>query len=181
MQCTLAPNKNYLQVTKIEIRFFSNGLSQSKPDLLEPISFGSEVRLLALEQELQDLREQISTIVKTGKQSASRKHLLNLIIIFFNAWFVTLFLEPCLSNGNDTVRPPPPPPPLPPPTTPHIARRASLQEHMTDEPKKPPLITQKSMGDMLKDIEKIKLRPIARYKLNNKLSRLKISKLKLFI
>lgn len=54
---------------------FSNGLAPSKPDLLEPISFGSEVRLLALEQELQDLREQISTIVKNGKPSASRKYL----------------------------------------------------------------------------------------------------------
>ena len=54
---------------------FSNGLSQNKPDLLEPISFGSEVRLLALEQELQDLREQISTIVKSNgiRISASRK------------------------------------------------------------------------------------------------------------
>lgn len=51
---------------------FSNGLSQSKPDLLEPISFGSEVRLLALEQELQDLREKVATIVKSGNQSVSR-------------------------------------------------------------------------------------------------------------
>ncbi|KAJ8669848.1 hypothetical protein QAD02_001107 [Eretmocerus hayati] len=119
----------------------SNGLSQSKPDLLEPISFGSEVRLLALEQELQDLREQISTIVKPGKQSAS---------------------QPCLSNGSNCVRPPPPPPPLPPPTTPHIARRASLQDHVNDDRKKPPFNTQKSMGDILKDFDKIKLKPIAR-------------------
>ncbi|XP_058801317.1 mitochondrial fission regulator 2-like isoform X2 [Phymastichus coffea] len=121
-----------------KIALLNNGLSQSKPDLLEPISFGSEIRLLALEQELQDLREQISTIVKPGKQ------------------------KPCLANGNDTLRPPPPPPPLPPPTTPHIARRASLQEHINDERKKPPLNTQKSMGDMLKDIDKVKLRPIAK-------------------
>lgn len=41
----------------------------SRSDLLEPISFGSEVRLLALEQELQELREQISTIVKNNKLS----------------------------------------------------------------------------------------------------------------
>lgn len=61
---------------------FSNGLSQSKPDLLEPISFGSEVRLLALEQELQDLREQISVIVKTKKTSASRKILISYWKIF---------------------------------------------------------------------------------------------------
>ncbi|XP_014209068.1 mitochondrial fission regulator 1 [Copidosoma floridanum] len=119
----------------------SNGLSQNKPDLLEPINFGSEVRLLALEQELQDLREQISTIVKTGKQSAS---------------------QPCLSNGHDSVRPPPPPPPLPPPTTPHIARRASLQDHMNDDRKKPPLNSQKSMGDILKDMNKVKLKPVAK-------------------
>lgn len=48
---------------------FDNRLSGSRPDLLEPISFGSEVRLLALEQELQELREQISTIVKSNKMS----------------------------------------------------------------------------------------------------------------
>lgn len=48
---------------------FDNRLSGSRPDLLEPISFGSEVRLLALEQELQELREQISTIVKNNKMS----------------------------------------------------------------------------------------------------------------
>lgn len=48
---------------------FDNRLSASRPDLLQPISFGSEVRLLALEQELQELREQISTIVKNNKMS----------------------------------------------------------------------------------------------------------------
>lgn len=48
---------------------FNDRLSGSRPDLLEPISFGSEVRLLALEQELQELREQISTIVKNNKLS----------------------------------------------------------------------------------------------------------------
>jgi hypothetical protein len=74
-----------------------------------------------------------------------------------------MFSEPCLSNGNEFLQPPPPPPPLPPPTTPHIARRASLQEHMNEERKKPPLNLQRSMGDMLKDIDKVKLKPIARY------------------
>lgn len=44
-------------------------MSNVRPDLLEPISFGSEVRLLALEQELQELREQVSAIVKSNKQS----------------------------------------------------------------------------------------------------------------
>lgn len=122
-------------------------LSASKPDLLEPISFGSEVRLLALEQELQELREQISTIVKNTKHGPTRN-------------FVS---EPSLVNGKDNdMKPPPPPPPLPPPTTPHIARRASLQDHIIDEKKKPPLLPQKSMGDILKDIDKIRLKPIAR-------------------
>lgn len=44
-------------------------MSNVRPDLLEPISFGSEIRLLALEQELQELREQVSAIVKSNKQS----------------------------------------------------------------------------------------------------------------
>lgn len=57
---------------------------------------------------------------------------------------------------------PPPPPPLPPPTTPHIARRASLQDHKIEERKKIPLSAQKSTDDILKDIDNIKLRPIAR-------------------
>ena len=71
------------------------------------------------------------------------------------------FSEPCLLNGANvnSMMSIPPPPPLPPPTTPHIARRASLQEHM-EERKKPPLNTQKSMGDILRDIDKVKLRPI---------------------
>lgn len=73
------------------------------------------------------------------------------------------YLEPSLVNGKDNdMKPPPPPPPLPPPTTPHIARRASLQDHIIDEKKKPPLLPQKSMGDILKDIDKIRLKPIAR-------------------
>lgn len=70
-----------------------------------------------------------------------------------------------LSNGNGTIEnrstPPPPPPPLPAPTTPHIARRSSLQDHKLEERKKP-LLPQKSMGDMLKDIDKIKLKPVER-------------------
>lgn len=122
-------------------------LSGSRPDLLEPISFGSEVRLLALEQELQELREQISTIVKNTKLSKYAS--------------VT-----SLPNGADKEKslpiPPPPPPPLPPPTTPHIARRASLQDHKIEERKKSPLSVQKSTDDILKDIDNIKLRPIAR-------------------
>ncbi|XP_033215547.1 mitochondrial fission regulator 2-like [Belonocnema kinseyi] len=125
-------------------------LSASKPDLLEPISFGSEVRLLALEQELQELREQISTIVKSAKPGPTRN-------------FVS---EPSLTNGKDNdiigMKPPPPPPPLPPPTTPHIARRASLQDHIMEDKKKPPLNPHKSMGDILKDIDKVKLKPVAR-------------------
>lgn len=122
----------------------SGRLLGSRPDLLEPISFGSEVRLLALEQELQELREQISVIVKTNKQSHYAS-------------------AASLSNGKEDSRPPPPPPPpLPPPSTPHIARRASLQDHKIEERKKVPLNTQKSMGDVLKDLDKIKLKPIAR-------------------
>ncbi|XP_031780657.1 mitochondrial fission regulator 2 isoform X3 [Nasonia vitripennis] len=127
--------------TNLGLGIGSNGLAPSKPDLLEPISFGSEVRLLALEQELQDLREQISTIVETRKPSAS---------------------QPCLSNGNNTAQPPPPPPPLPPPKTPRIAARASLQDHMNQEHNKPPLAAQKSMGELLRDIDQVKLKPIAR-------------------
>lgn len=72
-----------------------------------------------------------------------------------------------LPNGADdrksSVVPPPPPPPLPPPTTPHIARRSSLQDHKIEDRKKIPLSSQKSTGDMLKDIDSVKLRPIARY------------------
>ncbi|XP_011701770.1 PREDICTED: mitochondrial fission regulator 2-like isoform X3 [Wasmannia auropunctata] len=122
-----------------------------RPDLLEPISFGSEVRLLALEQELQELREQISTIVKNNKLSKYAS-------------------VASLPNGADVLKslsvppPPPPPPPLPflPPTTPHIARRASLQDHKIEDRKKIPLSVQKSTGDMLRDIDNIKLRPVAR-------------------
>lgn len=58
-------------------------LSGSRPDLLEPISFGSEVRLLALEQELQELREQISTIVKNNKLS-KRMHKHTYFIIYIH-------------------------------------------------------------------------------------------------
>ncbi|XP_014230185.1 mitochondrial fission regulator 2-like isoform X2 [Trichogramma pretiosum] len=124
-----------------DISYINNGLYQSKPDLLEPISFGSEVRLLALEQELQDLREQISTIVKPGKPNASQAN---------------------GSSGNSNFSiPPPPPPPLPPvPKTPHIARRASLQDHINEERKKPPFVAQKSMGEILKGIDKVKLRVV---------------------
>ncbi|XP_043278440.1 mitochondrial fission regulator 2-like [Venturia canescens] len=123
-------------------------LSGSKPDLLEPISFGSEVRLLALEQELQELRTQVSMIVKSSVPPQSNSSAVS------------------LSNGGspDSARGqrfPPPPPPPPPPTTPHIARRASLQDHKLEERKKP-LTSQKSMGDMLKDIDKVKLKPIQR-------------------
>lgn len=67
-----------------------------------------------------------------------------------------------MSNEKDFKPQPPPPPPLPPPSTPHIARRASLQDHKIEDRKKVPLNTQKSMGDILKDIDKVKLRPIAR-------------------
>ena len=62
--------------------------------------------------------------------------------------------------------PPPPPPPLPllllPPTTPHIARRASLQDHKIEDRKKILFSVKKSTGDMLKDIDNVKLRPVAR-------------------
>lgn len=59
---------------------------------------------------------------------------------------------------------PPLPPPLPPaPTTPHIARRASLQDHKVEDRKKITMNVQKSTGDMLSDIDNVKLRPIARY------------------
>ncbi|KYM94713.1 PREDICTED: mitochondrial fission regulator 2 [Cyphomyrmex costatus] len=123
-----------------------------RSDLLEPISFGSEVRLLALEQELQELREQISTIVKNNKLSKYAS-------------------VASLPNGEDNLKslvppPPPPPPPLPlsflPPTTPHIARRASLQDHKIEDRKKILLSVERSTGDMLKDIDNVKLRPVAR-------------------
>ncbi|XP_025075169.1 mitochondrial fission regulator 2-like isoform X2 [Pogonomyrmex barbatus] len=159
------PPKIYVSVTPLHLMTNSmineetsnnyvdtNGYSM-RPDLLEPISFGSEVRLLALEQELQELREQISTIVKNNKLSKYAS--------------VT-----SLPNGADSIKslsvpsPPPPPPPLPlpllPPTTPHIARRASLQDHKIEDRKKIPLSVQKSMGEALKDIDNVKLRPVAR-------------------
>ncbi|XP_076628905.1 uncharacterized protein LOC143345545 [Colletes latitarsis] len=128
----------------------TNGYGQAKfsnvrPDLLEPISFGSEVRLLALEQELQELKEQISAIVKNKKQSR---------------YTSTASLVNGTSTENVTEPPPPPPPPLPPPTTPHIARRASLQDHKVEERRKPPLNSQASMGNVLKDIANIQLKPI---------------------
>lgn len=125
--------------------FGSTMLSGSKPDLLEPISFGSEIRLLALEQELQELKEQVSAIVRGNKRVHNS--------------------QPSLVESTKTESlqpPPPPPPPLPPPTTPHIARRASLQDHKTEDRRKVPLIAQKSMGDMLKDIDKVKLKSIER-------------------
>ncbi|XP_031780653.1 mitochondrial fission regulator 2 isoform X1 [Nasonia vitripennis] len=155
--------------TNLGLGIGSNGLAPSKPDLLEPISFGSEVRLLALEQELQDLREQISTIVETRKPSASRKYMFFLEILqtrtsIYNIKKIETIMisEPCLSNGNNTAQPPPPPPPLPPPKTPRIAARASLQDHMNQEHNKPPLAAQKSMGELLRDIDQVKLKPIAR-------------------
>ncbi|XP_034944413.1 mitochondrial fission regulator 2-like [Chelonus insularis] len=125
-------------------------LSGSKPDLFEPISFGSEVRLLALEQELQELRTQVSQII----QNTSYQHHSSLV---------------SLSNKNEntethlSVSPsrPPLPPPLPPPSTPHIARRASLQDHKLEDRKKP-FVLQKSMADMLNEIHKVHLKPIAR-------------------
>lgn len=164
------PPKIYVSVTSLHsmtnsmiseekngtISDFNDGrLSGSKPDLLEPISFGSEIRLLALEQELQELRSQVSVIVK----STSTKQ----------PYSSTSSSSSSMSNGNSNNNkiiknkpiPPPPPPPLPPPSTPHIARRSSLQDHKLEERKKP-LIAQKSMGDMLKDIDKIKLKPVER-------------------
>lgn len=57
-------------------------MSNVRPDLLEPISFGSEVRLLALEQELQELREQVSAIVKSNKQSR-RMYMYNIFFIIY--------------------------------------------------------------------------------------------------
>ncbi|XP_053993962.1 mitochondrial fission regulator 2-like [Hylaeus anthracinus] len=127
----------------------TNGVSSIRPDLLEPISFGSEVRLLALEQELQELREQISAIVKSNKQSRYTS-------------------TASLANGTDSENvmqmqpPPPPPPPLPPPTTPHIARRASLQDHKVEERRKALLNSQGSMGNVLKNIENVQLKPVAK-------------------
>ncbi|XP_076245471.1 uncharacterized protein LOC143186003 [Calliopsis andreniformis] len=123
-------------------------LSNIRPDLLEPISFGSEVRLLALEQELQELREQVSAIVKSNKQSryTSTASLAN------------------GTNGESAIEaqsshPPPPPPPLPPPTTPHIARRASLQDHKVEEHRR---IISQSVGDAIQEIDKIQLKPITK-------------------
>jgi len=75
--------------------FYDDRLSNSRPDLLEPISFGSEVRLLALEQELQELREQISTIVKNNKLSKRMCNIFYILyfifFIFFSYLFRTLF------------------------------------------------------------------------------------------
>ncbi|XP_012532409.1 mitochondrial fission regulator 2 isoform X1 [Monomorium pharaonis] len=137
----------------VDTNGYPMSFSGSRSDLLEPISFGSEVRLLALEQELQELREQISTIVKNNKMSKYAS-------------------VASLPNGADDLKPmpppPPPPPPFPlplpllPPTTPHIARRASLQDHKIEDRKKIPVDGQKSTGDMLRDIENVKLRPVAR-------------------
>lgn len=56
--------------------------------------------------------------------------------------------------------PPPPPPPLPPPTTPHIARRASLQDHRIEEHRRTSL--SQSMGDVINEIDQIKLKPVAK-------------------
>ena len=70
---------------------FTDRLSNVRPDLLEPISFGSEIRLLALEQELQELREQVSAIVTLMLPSnprfyspSSRLTFSSLILIFYN-------------------------------------------------------------------------------------------------
>ncbi|XP_078041409.1 uncharacterized protein LOC144472317 [Augochlora pura] len=131
----------------------TNGFEQARfsnirPDLLEPLSFGSEVRLLALEQELQELREQIAAIVKSNKQSRYTS-------------------TASLANGDSENAtqiqppPPPPPPPLPPPTTPHIARRASLQEHKVEE-HKTPLNSQASMIDVFKNAEGVQLTSVAK-------------------
>lgn len=65
-----------------------------------------------------------------------------------------------LTNGDSITNSPVVPPPLPPPTTPHIARRASLQDHSVDDRRK--LYTHKSTGDMLRDIGQIKLKPTVR-------------------
>lgn len=152
---------------------FNVRLSNVRPDLLEPISFGSEVRLLALEQELQELREQVSAIVKSNKQSRCMytydKYLFFIYII--NLFQLESYLDTStasLSNGVDSENiiqsqqpPPPPPPPLPPPT-PHIARRASLQDHKVEDRKRGPFASQTSMTDVLKDIDNVKLKPVAR-------------------
>lgn len=75
------------------------------------------------------------------------------------------------NEADDAKSVPPPPPPLPPlplplpllpPTTPHIARRASLQDHKVEDRKKMSSSSQKSTGDMLRDIDNVKLRPVAR-------------------
>ncbi|XP_077275422.1 mitochondrial fission regulator 2 isoform X5 [Temnothorax americanus] len=141
-------SSNYVDTNGYPMRF-----SGSRPDLLEPISFGSEVRLLALEQELQELREQISTIVKSNKLSK----------------YASVASLPNEADDMKSVpSPPPPPPPFPlplpllPPTTPHIARRASLQDHKIEDRKKIPSSVQKFTSDMLKDIDSVKLRPVVR-------------------
>ncbi|KAG6795459.1 mitochondrial fission regulator 2 [Apis mellifera caucasica] len=127
-------------------------LSNVRPDLLEPISFGSEIRLLALEQELQELREQVSAIVKNNKQSRYTS-----VASLTNG----MDSENIIQSQQQPPPPPPPPPPLPPPT-PHIARRASLQDHKVENRKRGPFASQISMTDVLKDIDSIKLKPIAR-------------------
>ncbi|XP_066590338.1 mitochondrial fission regulator 1-like [Prorops nasuta] len=110
-------------------------ITGSRPDLLEPINFGSEVRLLALEQELQDLREQISVIVKNSKHSQYAS-------------------ASSLASGSENVKSIPLPLAYPLPCTPHIARRASLQEHKLEDKKKTFLISQKSIGNILIEIDK---------------------------
>ncbi|XP_031843984.1 uncharacterized protein LOC116431953 [Nomia melanderi] len=139
----------------------TNGFGQARfsnvrPDLLEPISFGSEVRLLALEQELQELREQVSAIVKSNKQSryTSTASLVN-----------GTNTDNVIQTQSPPPPPPPPPPPLsplPPPTTPHIARRASLQDHKVEEHKRIPLNSQASISDVFKSIEGIQLNSVAK-------------------
>ncbi|KAI4485073.1 hypothetical protein M0802_012798 [Mischocyttarus mexicanus] len=94
----------------------------------------------------------------SGRLLGSRPDLLE--PISFDASAASLSSEK--EDLKPTPTPPPPPPPLPPPSTPHIARRASLQDHKIEDRKKVPLNPQKSMGDILKDIDKVKLRPIAR-------------------
>ncbi|KAG7203503.1 hypothetical protein KM043_013560 [Ampulex compressa] len=131
-------------------------LSNSRPDLLEPISFGSEVRLLALEQQLQELREQISDIVKKNERLNHTNNISAAPIQNGNDDAITVPLK------LQSSPPPAPPPPPPLPTTPHIARRASLQDHKVEDRKKSLLNTQKSMSDMLHEIDNVKLKPIAR-------------------
>jgi len=71
---------------------FDDSFSGSKPDLLETISFGSEIRLLALEQELQELREQISTIVKNNKLAKCKT-----LIFCYTQRYLIRFKDLCLS------------------------------------------------------------------------------------